>query len=791
MGRTRRTAKGFDVSRAKDFLNYLSNDKPLFPWMIALILIVWSIERWFMCFTNFVPLSVAVWATYQYGNYQSQIQAKDLERRWKQVMSNASPVTPLEHCEWFNKLLNEIWPNFVNPKLSLKFSSIVEERLKHRKPPLIEKIELEEFSLGSCPPSFGLNGTCWSMFRDQRTMRTSFDWDTTDVSILLVAKLTNPLMRIAKIAVKNVHIKGELLLRPILDGKAVLYSFLYSPEVRIDLAFGTGETQSLPATEFPIVSSWLVKVLNDTIEKTMVEPRRRCLSLPSVDLRKSVVGGMVYVKVISASELSVRQPSLEGYHIEKDLSTFVEVKLEQLSRKTDLRSGTKPKWNASFNMVLHDEMGILKFHLYESNPGNARYNHLATCEIKMKYVADDSVIYWALGPDNGIVAQHAEFCGKEVEMIVPFEGMDSGKLTVRLILKEWHCSDGSLSLSHLPLSGSSSSFTSKTGRKISVTVVEGKDLIGMHKFGKCDPYVKLQYGKDIQETKVVRHTTSPVWDKQFEFEELTNGEYLKIKCYSDDTFIDKNLGGAQVSLEGLIDGCPRDVWVPLENVDSGDVRLKIEASKIDDNDGSNAWIELVLIEAKDLVAADRNGKSDPYVRVHYGSVKEKTKVMYKTLNPIWNQKFKFLDDGSHLALYVKDHNTVLPTSSIGECVVNYQQLDLNQPCEKWVALEGVKNGEIRIRITRKNFEVEKRLSFESETCTIKAHRNSCLMKQIMIKLDTLVDGDDLGEVSESLRELERLYVGQEEYMIQLETEKKLLLDKISELDHEILNSSPP
>lgn len=37
-------------------------------------------------------------------------------------------------------------------------------------------------------------------------------------------------------------------------------------------------------------------------------------------------------------------------------------------------------------------------------------------------------------------------------------------------------------------------------------------------------------------------------------------------------------------------------------------------------------IELVLIEAKDLVAADIRGTSDPYVRVHYGNTKRRTKV---------------------------------------------------------------------------------------------------------------------------------------------------------------------
>lgn len=51
-------------------------------------------------------------------------------------------------------------------------------------------------------------------------------------------------------------------------------------------------------------------------------------------------------------------------------------------------------------------------------------------------------------------------------------------------------------------------------------------------------------------------------------------------------------------------------------------------SKFIQNDGreGSGLIELSLIEAKDLVAADLRGTSDPYVRVQYGNIKRRTKV---------------------------------------------------------------------------------------------------------------------------------------------------------------------
>lgn len=46
----------------------------------------------------------------------------------------------------------------------------------------------------------------------------------------------------------------------------------------------------------------------------------------------------------------------------------------------------------------------------------------------MKYAADDSTTFWAIGSDSEVIAKHSEFCGKEVEMVVPFEGVDCGEV---------------------------------------------------------------------------------------------------------------------------------------------------------------------------------------------------------------------------------------------------------------------------------------------------------------------------------------------------------------------------
>lgn len=47
--------------------------------------------------------------------------------------------------------------------------------------------------------------------------------------------------------------------------------------------------------------------------------------------------------------------------------------------------------------------------------------------------------------------------------------------------------------------------------------------------------------------------------------------------------------------------------------------------------GDGCVVEVVLVEARDLVAADWGGTSDPYVSVRYGNTKKRTKVLFSSL----------------------------------------------------------------------------------------------------------------------------------------------------------------
>jgi len=60
-----------------------------------------------------------------------------------------------------------------------------------------------------------------------------------------------------------------------------------------------------------------------------------------------------------------------------------------------------------------------------------KLNHLSPSWVftfQVKYVDDDSTIFWAVGPDQSVLATRVEHCGKDVELTIPLESATSGEV---------------------------------------------------------------------------------------------------------------------------------------------------------------------------------------------------------------------------------------------------------------------------------------------------------------------------------------------------------------------------
>ena len=54
----------------------------------------------------------------------------------------------------------------------------------------------------------------------------------------------------------------------------------------------------------------------------------------------------------------------------------------------------------------------------------------------MNYVDDDSTTFWAIGRNSSMLAAHVEHYGKEILMVVPFEGTYSAEVLLFTSLEQ-------------------------------------------------------------------------------------------------------------------------------------------------------------------------------------------------------------------------------------------------------------------------------------------------------------------------------------------------------------------
>lgn len=118
--------------------------------------------------------------------------------------------------------------------------------------------------------------------------------------------------------------------------------------------------------------------------------------------------------------------------------------------------------------------------------------------------------------------------------------------------------------------------------------------------------------------------------------------------------------------------------------------------------GENRAVATVrVIRATNLPAADKDGKSDPFLALHAGIIKVKTKVQKNTLNPVWEETFELrvADPADPILVRVKDYDKFGSNDVLGEAAFRLDKYEENVKAPLSIGLKGGEAGTVELEVT--------------------------------------------------------------------------------------------
>uniref|UniRef100_A0AAY5ELR9 Multiple C2 domains, transmembrane 2b n=1 Tax=Electrophorus electricus TaxID=8005 RepID=A0AAY5ELR9_ELEEL len=203
---------------------------------------------------------------------------------------------------------------------------------------------------------------------------------------------------------------------------------------------------------------------------------------------------------------------------------------------------------------------------------------------------------------------------------------------------------------------------------LTITLVEGQDLPDD---GQGDVFVRFRLGDQKYRSKCQCKKSNPQWRERFEFNQfLDRPNFLELSVWAKEgRKYEDCYGLCDVDLSVLVVNKPqlftcsldqgRVVFLVTLNMCSGVAITDLCAPPLEEpherdnmlnkygfkNSFKNirdvGFLQVKVVKASDLMAADLNGKSDPFCVLELGNNRLQTHTIYKTLYPEWNKVFTF------------------------------------------------------------------------------------------------------------------------------------------------------
>ncbi|XP_035246383.1 multiple C2 and transmembrane domain-containing protein 1 isoform X5 [Anguilla anguilla] len=219
---------------------------------------------------------------------------------------------------------------------------------------------------------------------------------------------------------------------------------------------------------------------------------------------------------------------------------------------------------------------------------------------------------------------------------------------------------------------------------VSISLIEGRNLTPMDTNGLSDPYVKFRLGHQKYKSKTMPKTLNPQWREQFDFHLYEeNGGVMEVTVWDKDAGKrDDFIGRSLLHLSGLSKEHTHKLELPLEEdkgilvllvtltassaVSISDLSVNILDDPVERHEILRRYsllrtfrnlkdvgmVQVKVIGAEGLLAADVTGKSDPFCVVELSNDRLQTHTVYKNLNPEWNKVFTFNVTDIHAVLEV-------------------------------------------------------------------------------------------------------------------------------------------
>ncbi|KFP21130.1 Ras GTPase-activating protein 4, partial [Egretta garzetta] len=214
--------------------------------------------------------------------------------------------------------------------------------------------------------------------------------------------------------------------------------------------------------------------------------------------------------------------------------------------------------------------------------------------------------------------------------------------------------------------------------------------------GSSDPYCIVKVDDEaIIRTATVWKTLSPFWGEEYEVclqptfhsvsiyvmdeDALSRDDVIGKVCITRDMLAEHPKGRGTGGREGP-SGHPSPT--PVMSL------RQLRCSVLEASQGSRQ-LRCSVLEARDLARKDRNGASDPFVRLRYNGKVQESTVVKKSCYPRWNETFEFeLAEPTEekLCVEVWDWDLVGRNDFLGKVVFSVQGLEAAGQEEGWFRL---------------------------------------------------------------------------------------------------------